>query len=132
MLSRIKRARAVRTMAVLALGSAGHAEAGLAQTGALAAEAGSNAQADEARSPSGGDIVVTARKRQESLLSVPVIASVVPAAALERRATIDLKDIARIVPGLALSQTLGASGIQVSLRGVGTSAQNAGLTPPLP
>lgn len=74
-----------------------------------------------------GDIVVTARKRQETLLNVPVVANVISPAVLERRATTDLKDIARLVPGLALSQTLGPSGIQVSLRGIGTSAQNAGI-----
>src|SRR5262249_51471222 len=41
--------------------------------------------------------------------------------------TEDLKDVAKFVPGLALAASTGALGTQVSLRGVGTSAINAGI-----
>src|ERR1700759_2487016 len=68
------------------------------------------------------EIIVTARKRQESILNVPVVETAIPQAQLERRQTQDLKDIATFVPGLALAQSTGALGTQVSLRGVGTSA----------
>ncbi|CAN7580355.1 TonB-dependent receptor [Phenylobacterium sp. LjRoot225] len=74
-----------------------------------------------------GEIIVTARKRQESILNVPVIETAIGQVQLERRQTQDLKDIAKFVPGLSLAQGTGALGTQVSLRGVGTSAINAGI-----
>jgi outer membrane receptor protein involved in Fe transport len=74
-----------------------------------------------------GEIVVTARKRQETMLDVPVVATAISQTQIERVQLVDLKDVAKLVPGLSMSQTLGVSGIQVSLRGVGTNAQNAGI-----
>ena len=76
---------------------------------------------------SAGDIIVTARKRQETILNVPVIETALPQALLDRRATTDLKDVANIVPGLKLSVANGILGTQVSLRGVGTTAINVGI-----
>ena len=89
--------------------------------------AAQTADQGEAYDDASGAIVVTARKREENLLDVPVVAAVISQDLLERRQTIDLKDVASVVPGLSLSQTLGVSGVQVSLRGVGTNAQNAGI-----
>ena len=76
---------------------------------------------------SAGDIIVTARKRQESIFNVPVVETALPAERLERRVTVDLKDLAKIVPGLQLASANGILGTQVSLRGVGTSAINVGI-----
>lgn len=74
-----------------------------------------------------GEIIVTARKRQESILNVPVVETAISQQQLERLQTQDLKDVAKFVPGLALAASTGALGTQVSLRGVGTSAINAGI-----
>jgi iron complex outermembrane receptor protein len=74
-----------------------------------------------------GEIVVTARKRQETILNVPVVATAIPQVQMERVQVLDLKDVSKFVPGLTFAQTLGISGLQVSLRGVGTSATNVGI-----
>lgn len=74
-----------------------------------------------------GEIIVSARKRQETILDVPIVETAITQSQLENKQTMDLKDVSTLVPGLSLAQTLGASGTQVSLRGVGTSASNAGI-----
>jgi iron complex outermembrane receptor protein len=73
------------------------------------------------------EVIVTARKRQESILNVPVIETAIGQQKLERLQTSDLRDVAKLVPGLSLAASTGALGTQVSLRGVGTSAINAGI-----
>ena len=73
------------------------------------------------------EVIVTARKRQESILNVPVIETAIPQQQLSRFQTQDLKDIAKIVPGLALGSSLLSIGTQVSIRGVGTTTFNPGV-----
>ena len=85
------------------------------------------AQAQQSAAQSTGDIIVTARKRQESILNVPVVETAIPKAQLERLQTQDLKDIATLVPGLSLGDAVLDIGTQVSLRGVGTSTLDAGV-----
>jgi iron complex outermembrane receptor protein len=72
-------------------------------------------------------LIVIARKRQESILNVPVMETAVSRDQLDRHQVQDLKGVAQYVPGLVLGQTLGVSGTQVSLRGVGSSALNSGI-----
>jgi iron complex outermembrane receptor protein len=74
-----------------------------------------------------GEIIVSARKRDETILNVPVVEIPITQAQLAAQQTTDLKDVSAFVPGLSLSQTLASSGIQVSLRGVGTNSQGAGI-----
>ena len=71
------------------------------------------------------EIVVTARKREESLLDVPVIATVLTQDTLERTKTDDLYALAAKVPSLLLGNAVNSTGTQVSLRGIGTTALNA-------
>ena len=73
------------------------------------------------------EIIVPARKRQESILHVPVIETALPARQLERFQTQDLQDLATKVPGLALGPAVLSIGTQVSLRGVGTNTLDAGV-----
>jgi iron complex outermembrane receptor protein len=73
------------------------------------------------------EVIVTARKRQESILNVPVVETALPQQKLQRFQTQDLKDIAKLVPGLALGSSLLSIGTQVSIRGVGTSTFNPGI-----
>lgn len=73
------------------------------------------------------EIIVTARKRQESILNVPVVTTALPADTLERFQTTDLRDVATLVPGLALGGSVLSIGTQVSLRGVGTTAYDPGI-----
>lgn len=70
------------------------------------------------------EIIVTARKREESILKVPVVVSVIGQEALEKFQVGDMYAIAAHAPGLQIGDNVGANGSQVSLRGVGTAANN--------
>ncbi len=74
-----------------------------------------------------GDIIVTARKRDETILQAPVIVSALPQDRLERFGTSDLYDIANQVTGFQIATGTGSYGVQVSIRGVGTSTQNSAI-----
>lgn len=71
------------------------------------------------------EVTVTARKRQESLLEVPVIAAVMTQESLERTKTDNLYTLASQVPGLQLGNAVNSTGTQATLRGIGTSVLNA-------
>jgi iron complex outermembrane receptor protein len=73
------------------------------------------------------EIIVTARKRQESILNVPIVETALPQQQLERMQTKDLKGIATLVPGLAIGDNLLSIGTTISIRGVGTSAYDPGV-----
>jgi iron complex outermembrane receptor protein len=98
----------------------------VAPLGVSSAHAQQNAAAAESSSTS-AEIIVTARKRQESVINVPVIMTVIPEKVLERLQTSDVKDISRLVPGITLGHSLLSVGTLVSIRGVGTSAQDPGI-----
>ena len=89
------------------------------QSTAAAPQAGQNEALQE--------FIVTARKREESVLNVPVIETVIPRAELERIQTIEISDLPTIVPGLDMAHTLASTGEQVSIRGVGTIASDPGV-----
>ena len=71
------------------------------------------------------EIVVTARKREESLLDVPVIETVLTQETLEATKTDNLYGLMTRVPSLLLGNAVNSTGTQVSLRGIGTTALNA-------
>jgi iron complex outermembrane receptor protein len=73
------------------------------------------------------DIVVLARKREESLLKVPVIATALQAEQLDQYSISDMNSITERVPGLNVGGNVGSIGTQVTLRGVGTTSLNANL-----
>jgi iron complex outermembrane receptor protein len=73
------------------------------------------------------EVIVTPRKRQESILNVPVVETAISQATLQRFQIQDLKDVATLVPGLALGDNLLSFGVQASLRGVGTNAFDIGV-----
>ena len=66
------------------------------------------------------DIVVTARKRQESLKDVPVAATAITGETIEKRGLISVKDVAMLTPGLSINSD-GAGRAFVSIRGVGVT-----------
>jgi iron complex outermembrane receptor protein len=74
-----------------------------------------------------GEIIVTARKRQESILNVPVVETALPREQLERLQVNDLRDVTKLVPGLGIGRSVGTIGGQISIRGVGTIALDAGV-----
>jgi iron complex outermembrane receptor protein len=73
------------------------------------------------------EVIVTARKRQESILDVPVVETAITQRELEQFHTQDLKDVATLVPGLSFGDSVLSTGTQVSIRGVGTSELDPGV-----
>lgn len=73
------------------------------------------------------EIIVTARKRQETALEVPVIETIVSGETLARQQTVDLKDLTKLAPGLMIGTAVLSIGQQVTLRGVGTSSFDPGI-----
>jgi iron complex outermembrane receptor protein len=70
-------------------------------------------------------IVVTARKREESFLTVPVTAAVVTGQTLTATKVDSLSALATRIPTLVLGSSINSTGAQLSMRGVGTMALNA-------
>lgn len=66
------------------------------------------------------DIIVTARKREESLKDVPVAATAVTGDTIEKRGFTSVKDVATLTPSLNINSD-GAGRAFVSIRGVGTT-----------
>ena len=73
------------------------------------------------------EIIVTARKREESALKVPVIENVITQQKIEDAAIVDIKDIARFAPGTVAGDSVLAVGTQVSIRGIGTVTLDPGV-----
>ncbi|WP_428310522.1 TonB-dependent receptor [Hydrocarboniphaga sp.] len=88
---------------------------------AAAAESGDSAFATE-------EVIVTARKKNETLLDVPVAVSAVSAADLNRYAATDLGKIGQMVPQVIIAKTGGGgAGASFTIRGLGSSALDAGI-----
>jgi iron complex outermembrane receptor protein len=78
------------------------------------------AQSDEAAVQDSGEIVVTARRREERLLDVPTAVTAFSAAALEQQGAIDLTDIQNTTPNTTLKDARGTnSTLAAFIRGVG-------------
>lgn len=100
-----------------------------AQTAPAQAPAPDAAQANDAASTVGragsiDDIVVTARRRAESLQDVPVAVTVIGNEELAERNVVGIDDVARIAPNLQVGQaTRGGSVAAVNLRGQENTGQ---------
>lgn len=106
---------------VIALGSTtAYAQDAVAPTEQPSAEA--PADTTEAQAEAEGDqtIVVTARKREESLKDVPVAATALSGELIEKRGYVAVKDVAQQTPSLNINSD-GAGRAFVSIRGVGTT-----------
>jgi len=109
---------------------------GLAQVSALAVVLGglsvatpAVAQNAAAEEDQGGiqDIVVTARKREESTQDVPVSVSVVDTETLQNRDITTLESIAAISPQFTIGRAPSGSGATLVLRGIGSNSTSIGL-----
>ncbi|WP_084399069.1 TonB-dependent receptor domain-containing protein [Henriciella aquimarina] len=72
-----------------------------------------------------GEVIVTARKKGESDLDVPIAIQAMPSAELEARGVQSLTDLAAVTPSLLISESFGSLGGTMNLRGVGASSLNA-------
>ncbi|WP_098105548.1 TonB-dependent receptor [Novosphingobium sp. PC22D] len=111
---------------LLVLGAGTVAMAWSASAAAQVAEANDAGEAER-----GGqayeEILVTARKRTESIMDVPVVKTTIDQSVLENFQTQDLKSLSTLVPGLTLGTSILSVGLQASIRGVGTSALDPGV-----
>jgi iron complex outermembrane receptor protein len=89
-----------------------------------------NAPEDATAPPSGRgdeDIVVTARRRVERLLDVPVAGTALNADAIERYATSDLESVSSLVPQVNIDTAASGNGAIISMRGIGSANNDASI-----
>lgn len=70
------------------------------------------------------EIVVTARKKEESLQETPVVVNVLTSDMVNTQRIEGIEDLGNVVPGLVTSRSGSASAGSIYLRGVGTGAGN--------
>jgi iron complex outermembrane receptor protein len=73
------------------------------------------------------EIVVSARKRAESILKVPVVVSAISQDRIEALGVTEVRDLPKLVPGVNLGNALLSIGTFVSIRGVGQTTQDPGV-----
>lgn len=69
---------------------------------------------------SDNEIIVSARKRDETLQETPVAMTVISEATLERYAVTSITSLAQFTPGLNVGESSGSVGGNLGLRGIGT------------
>ncbi|CAN5435869.1 TonB-dependent receptor [soil metagenome] len=98
---------------------------------ALAQDAtASQAPAPEQAAPEQGglsDIVVTARKRAESVQDVPVAVTAISGEMVARQDLTSIEKIAARTPNLNVGRASNGSGAQLTLRGIGSSSTSIGI-----
>ncbi|MEG8222687.1 TonB-dependent receptor [Sphingomonas sp. HH69] len=73
------------------------------------------------------DIVVTARKREESVQDVPVAVTAISAELIQRQDLTSIEKIAARTPNLNVGRASNGSGAQLTLRGIGSSSTSIGI-----
>lgn len=73
------------------------------------------------------DIVVTARKREESAQSIPVAVTAISAEVIEQRDITSIEKIAAATPNLNVGRASNGSAAQITLRGIGSSSTSIGI-----
>lgn len=80
-----------------------------------------HAQSDNttATNTDGGDIIITARRREETIIEVPSSVAVVNSAAIDRLGITNFQDLALAIPNVTIFSTAGIAGrTQLTIRGV--------------
>jgi iron complex outermembrane receptor protein len=95
------------------------------------AEAADAPVATAAAAPSStlAEVVVTARKREENLQTVPVSASVMSATVIQQTNIINFQDLRGAVPDLQVTPIAGGVGTNLTIRGVGQGSFQANADP---
>ena len=106
------------------IASSAHAQATAAPAGAQATATPAAVSGDQ-----GGlqDIVVTARKRIESVQDVPVAVTAISAAQIARKDLTSIEKIAATTPNFTVGRASNGSGAQLTMRGIGSSATSIGI-----
>lgn len=88
---------------------------------ALAQEADATQGLDDGAA---GEIIVTARKRAESDISVPVSITALDSGQIERKAIFDTFDLAQRTPTIAVNNNASGVGGSIYIRGIGSNVNN--------
>lgn len=75
------------------------------------------------------DVVVTATKRETTLLDTPISVSVTSGATIQEAQIRDLIDLQTVVPSLRVGQLQSSANTNFIIRGFGNGANNAGIEP---
>lgn len=75
------------------------------------------------------EVIVTAQKREQSLLDVPVAVTAITAAQLENAGVQNFNDLVRLAPSLTMNQSNTANSSSITLRGIGTYAFSIAVEP---
>ncbi|WP_242128979.1 TonB-dependent receptor [Sphingobium sp. Sx8-8] len=88
-----------------------------------------DAAPQEPQATAGGlqDIVVTARKRAESVQDVPVAVTAISSEMVQRQDLTSIEKIAARTPNLNVGRASNGSGAQLTLRGIGSSSTSIGI-----
>lgn len=97
-----------------------------AQAAAEDAAAQRKAAIDRAQ-PDGETIIVTARRRNETMLNVPVAVTALSSQEINRYAATDLVKISQMVPQLQIVRSGAGTGGSFTIRGIGSSPGDAGI-----
>jgi iron complex outermembrane receptor protein len=73
------------------------------------------------------EIIVTGRKRNESLQEIPVAVSALSAEQIDRQDLTSLEKIAAVTPQLTVGRASSGSGAQISMRGIGSNSTSIGI-----
>src|SRR5688572_15286287 len=73
------------------------------------------------------EVVVTARKREESLQDVPVAVAVVSQEQLRNNVASDLSKVGELAPQVSMSQGGSGTGAVITVRGVSSASNDSGL-----
>ena len=92
-----------------------------ASAAALAMGGVAHAQVDE--------IVVSAQKREATLLETPVAVTAVSDEQIERSTILDVRDLQILIPSLNVTQNSGPGVVSYEIRSIGTSSDNFALEP---
>ncbi len=87
------------------------------------------AQQDDEASDADSDIVVTASKREKTLLDTPIAVTVTSGKTIQDAQIRDLLDLQTVVPSLRVSQLQSSANTNFIIRGFGNGANNAGIEP---
>lgn len=119
---------ATASVGCLLMASAVYGQSLAANTAADARKSGGEGPAREAQSAvTVGDVVVTARRRTERLLDVPVAATAVTMAQIRQYDFQSVADIKLAVPNISFDRGFTGSAASIALRGVSSSSLDAGL-----
>ncbi|WP_395616412.1 TonB-dependent receptor [Sphingorhabdus sp.] len=78
----------------------------------------------------GGEIIVTARRREENLIDVPIAVSAFSGESLELRGALDITEIGNITPNTTLESSRGSnSTLSAFIRGIGQQDPVSGFEP---